>query len=153
MAKVVYHMKLDLSKVPRGQRGEVKKEIGDFLLKRVKEDLEVTRSPVTGRLFKTLKKGPYKDFKRANKGTAAADLDLYGDMQNAMEARPTRGGVNFGIWDNEQAKKADNHNKFSGKSLRTKVPKRSFIPNKKNDEQFRPAIRDSVNKIIKENEK
>ena len=75
-------------------------------------------------------------------------MKLEGDMLSALEARPYRDGVEVGVFDEDEAKKADNHNKFSAKSKRTPVPERNFIPRK--DKNFKKDITDGIKEIIKE---
>lgn len=148
--KTEYKLKLDLSKVPAKDREKVKREVGNYVLEKTLEDVSQTRSPVTGRPFRPLKKGPYLKEKRAQAGTTAPNLELTGDMLDALEFRSERGGVRIGVFKESESLKADNHNKFSSKSQKTKVPARKFIPVSKNKEQYRPEIRKEIQTIIEE---
>ena len=147
--KTTYRLKLDLSSVPKEDREAAKQEVADYILEQALEDVAKSRSPVTGRPFKRLSK-EYKEQKKKISGSSTANLELFGDMLDSLKSKPYRDGIDFGIWDQQQSLKADNHNKFSAKSKRTKLPARKFIPNKANEEKFRPEIRREIQNIIKE---
>jgi len=149
VSKVTYKLdlfQLGLEDVPSERHDEVKNEIGEFLVEQILQDVGSTKSPVAGqpRNFKSLSPD-YKELK-SKQAPGIPNLELNGDMLDSLKFNITSDGVEIGIFDSKEAKKADNHNKFSAKSKRTKVPKRQFIPN--DDESFRPFIVDRVIDII-----
>jgi hypothetical protein len=136
-----------MQNVPKKSQARLKKEIGNYIVEQTLQDVGDTKSPVTARPFRALSK-KYKDYK---KGLASPvpNLELKGKMLNQLKFKSTKTGIEIGIFDKKQAQKADNHNKFSGKSLKTKVPARKFIP-KNGRDQYKKEIRKEVANIIKE---
>jgi len=77
-------------------------------------------------------------------GYRTPNLELEGDMLDALTFETTSSGITVGIFeDSGQADKADGHNNFSGKS---KLPLRRFIP--KSDEEFKGSINTGVRQIL-----
>lgn len=145
--KITYVLPLDLSGIPADAREDVKQEIADYLREAVLEDVGDGRSPLTGVKWKGLS-AEYKKRKSEESSAVIANLELHGDMLDALEARPRAGNaVELGIWDGTEAEKADGHCNFSGDSH---LPNRRFIPNAKDDETFRPGIMNEVLRIIDE---
>jgi hypothetical protein len=128
-------------------KNEIKEEIANYLKEQILQDVGSSKSPVTGKKFKALSKD-YKKFKDGVSSSNVPNLELYGDMLNHLDFNITSKGIEIGIFDFDQAQKADNHCKFSAKSLKTKVPERQFIPRK--DEEFRPAIMNKIKKLVKD---
>ena len=143
--KVTFRIELDLEDVKASERKNIKDDIGEFLIEAIKADAQSGKSPVTGRNFKQLTK-KYAD--KAKGGNRLANLTLTEDMLNSLEYRRTVDGIEIGIFDSTEAKKADNHNKFSAESLTTPVPRRPFIPSLDRGENFRPGIREELNLIM-----
>lgn len=136
-----------MKRVKTKDRSKLKKEIGNYLIEQTLSDVGGQKSPVTGRSFKQLSKS-YRDFKKS-KASPIPNLELTGDMLDAFKFREKRNGIEIGIFNEKQAQKADNHNKFSAKSKKTNVPKRAFIP-KKGESNYRPDIRKEILNIVKE---
>ena len=125
---------------------EVKKEIGNYLIEQILSDVGQAKSPVTGRDFKGLSTN-YRKFKKNYSSSSIANLELHGDMLDSLKFEDVgKNKIEIGIFNKQEAQKADNHNKFSQASLKTNVPKRQFIPKK--GESFRPAIRKEIEEII-----
>ena len=80
--------------------------------------------------------------KREVTSSAVANMELTGDMLDALVAVDHSRGIEVGFFDSDQAIKAFNHN--TGDT----VPTRKSIPSPK--ENFRPAIRDEIREIISE---
>lgn len=135
-----------MSKVPESSRSRVKKEIGDFIVTEILSQLQDGDSPVVGESFPTLNKQYAKDEKG---GDRTPNLDLDGDMLNALTFKNTDDGIKVGIFKSSELGKADGHNKFS-RSNNNRIPQRRFIP--KPSQSFDPEIRREVKRIIKENE-
>lgn len=106
----------------------------------VLKDTASQRSAVSGMPWKGLSKAYRKEKSKIAPGIA--NLELHGDMLDALKTKPYRDGIEIGIYDSNEALKADNHNKFSAKSRGTNLPKRQFIPNK--GEEYRKGILDQL---------
>jgi hypothetical protein len=140
VSKVTYKLKLneliDTSDLTAAQKDEIKERVGEALYDLVLQDASNQMSSVTGRKWKSLSKD-YKEYK-SEVADPIANLELTGDMLDALEYLPYRDGIEFGFFDFDQAQKADNHNKFSAASKKTPLPPRRSIPKK--DESFRAGI-------------
>lgn len=135
-------MSLNLSKVPITKRTAVKNEVGEFIVDQILRSVSNATSPVAGKgAFKILNK-EYADNQKG--GNRKANLELDGDMLDALEFRTTSSGVSVGIFDEDEAKKGFNHNQ--GDTL----PRRQFIP--ESGELFKRSIQSGVNRIIKDSE-
>jgi hypothetical protein len=135
-------------KQPRGSnRKDILRDIGDYLVETVLDSVSKQQSPIKGKgRFQPLSPD-YKKFKKAEGAGGKANLELEGDMLEALKFTIKDGKIRFGIR-GKQGDKADNHNKFSSESKRTKVPPRNFIP-KNNRDKFDQPIIDGMKDIIK----
>ncbi len=139
--------------IPRSIRGEDRKAlldtIGEFLVAEIIQSVEAGVSPVQGQgEFKELSK-PYAD--REKNGDVKANLDLNGDMLNALTYKVlSTNTIEVGIFDKDQAKKSYAHNTgYKGHpTLARKGLKRQFIPDEK--QKFDKTIRDGIDEIIQE---
>jgi hypothetical protein len=143
VSKVTYKMKLPLKDVPVDVRDTVKKEVGNYIVEAILSDVSKATSPVQGAGWqKTLNKRYAKEkSKYSNK--LIANMELHGDMLDALEFKETANGIEVGIWDKSEVPKADGHNNFSGDS---KLPERRFIPYK--GQKFKSDILQEVASII-----
>lgn len=128
------------------QKENVKEKVGNYLQKAILQYTRNTNSPVAGEGSFQRLSPDYAKYKRSKGKGSSPNLRLDNDMMDNLEFQTYRDGVEIGIFDNEQAQKADNHNKFSAKSNGTPVPKRQFIPKK--DETFKRPIINDIKKII-----
>ena len=133
VSKTTFKIKLkdlvDVSKLDTSQKSIIKKEIGEFIIDKILLDVAKAKSPVTGEGWDSLSKEYRKE--KVKKGSSGrANLELSGDMLDALKMKEYNRGIEVGIFDYDQAQKSDNHNKFSAKSRRTGVPERQFIPRK-----------------------
>lgn len=79
-----------------------------------------------------------------NKTARPVNLLLSGDMLGALDYKPTKGGVEVGIFDKDEAKKAKTHQEgLNG------VPKRRFMPSAKG-EDYIVSIRARIKKMFVE---
>jgi len=129
---------------PKGRKlSSILDEVADLVKEAVLTDVGETRSPVTGRAFKSLSK-VYKEEKQAQGGSGSPDLELSGSMLDALTVKRTRRGTLELFVDSEKEQgKVDGHNNFTGQS---KLPERKFIP--ASGEDFRPAIRKQIKTLI-----
>jgi hypothetical protein len=124
--------------VEKSDRDSILKEVGDFLINEVISYTESGVSPVEGfGKFPKLNK-QYADTMKA--GDTTSNLDLNGDMLASLTFEIVNGKIKIGIFDEDQAKKAFNHN--TGDTL----PKRPFIPT--SDESFDPDIMSGVDDLV-----
>ena len=142
---------LDLSKIPKSRRAEAKEEVAEFIEDTILEYISKGESPVEGegKKFKGLSK-PYKKVKGKISGSSKPNMELFGDYLDDFESIANAGNsVSFGFMDgaSEESKlKADNHNKWTSKSTKTKVPKRRHIP--KGPQNLRAEIMSDVDEIL-----
>ena len=146
------NLRTSLKKVDSSKRDDVKQQIGNHLLKRIGEYLDDQKSPVTGGKFKPLKKN-YREYKKKQGKGGDANLYFDGDMQAQLNFEVYRDGIEIGIFDEDEAQKADNHNKNSAKSRKTAVPQRQFIPydGKGRRASFHTELREEIERIIDDN--
>lgn len=145
--------RIDLTKLGLSTKSDnfsdVADEVGNYLIEKILEDCSEGKSSVDGRAWEGLSK-KYKKLKAETSGSGKANLELFGDMLNALEFKVDGKYLEVGIFDEDQALKADNHCKFSPESKRTALPKRAFIPRK--NETFRSGIIREIEDIIAEAE-
>lgn len=122
-----------------------KEEIGDFVKEQVLQHIASGSSPVAGGDWKRSLSKSYKKEKAKYSSVSYANLELKGDMLDALDVVDKRGNkLSLEITGSTEVAKADGHNNFSGKSS---LPKRQFIP--ESDETFKRAIIDGIKKIAK----
>jgi hypothetical protein len=139
---------VDPNDVSADVREEILSDVADFTLKSVLEDCADLKSPVTGGAFRKLSKD-YAVAKKKQGGKPVPNLQLEGDMLDALSVKTKKTEVSLYMPAGKQALKADNHNKFSSESEGTSLPPRKFIPNEDKGETFRPAIRKGIRDIVK----
>jgi len=163
VSKVTYNFDLDeikgvdKSKLSHFKKIELQSRVASFLVDAILRDTANMRSAVDGRRWKDLKRYDIVDGKKvparypiekSKVAVAKANLELTGAMLDSLNGRLTEEGVEVGIFDYDEAQKADNHCKFSAESETTALPKRQFIP--KEGEGFRAGIMKELEKIAKE---
>jgi len=137
--------------VPKSNRKEVKIEIAEFVEDTILEYLSRGESPVAGerKVFKSLSK-EYKKIKSKVSGSSKPNMELFGDMLDDFESKADTGSsITFGLLKDASEKsklKAENHNKWTSRALKTKVPKRRFIP--KGEQGLRKEIMRDIEDII-----
>lgn len=135
-------MTLNLTKIPTAKWSSVKQEIGHFIVNEILLFVGRGESPVAGqRAFKKLS-SPYA--KAEKRGDRTPNLDLEGDMLDALTFKDTPLGISVGIFDAKQAPKAHGHNTgFDGERPDLR---RAFIPDE--NETFKQSIMAGVNGIL-----
>lgn len=149
--KVIYEFDpfaLSGVEAPKGEaRDQALEEIAEYIKTEALSYIADGRSPVAGGSFKRTLSPDYKDRKESISGVDYANLELHGDMLNALECESTRGTkLKFGI-EGAEAPKADGHNNFSGES---NLPAREFIPNASKGQTFRREIIKGIRQIAEE---
>lgn len=150
VTEVVKILELDLTGIPSADREAAKKEVGDYLLNAILRDVNKGTSPVEGEgRFRSLQ----KDYATKEKGgVRTANLELDGDLLNALKAESLSGDkIEVGVRGKE-APKADGHNQISAEAKawakqtnRTKY-KRRFIPD--DNQKFKKSIMNEVTSIL-----
>jgi hypothetical protein len=144
-------LSLDLSQIPRNRRAEAKAEVAEFIEDTILEYVSRGLSPVDGegKKFKQLSKD-YKKVKGKISGSSKPNMELFGDMLDDFTSKADRGAsVSFGYMGDasEESKlKADNHNKWTSKAKKTKVPKRRHVPG--SEQTLRPEIMGEIDDIL-----
>lgn len=146
---------LDLTKklnkiANKKNRKEAEKEVGEFLINYILDKVGQAESPVEKGVYNPNLTKQYKKEKSETSGNSQANMELFGDMLDALEYRSKDGIVEVGIFDSDQAQKAYGHNTgFSGhpnKKMRGNKYKRQFIPSK--SKNFNKEAREEINRII-----
>jgi phage gpG-like protein len=109
----------------------------EVVVNAVRQDLDDTRSSVTGRNFKKLDPD-YAKIKKRQGGIPIPNLQLSGDLASSIRVMSRSDKLVLTTEASQQAK-ADGHNNHSGQS---KLPRRPFIPDE--GETLRPGIRQEV---------
>lgn len=138
-------VKIDLfgdKNVKGDARDVAQSEAGDFIVEQVLLSLHKAQSPVIGESFPKLS-SQYAAKKKEEGGEGKPNLELSGEMLDALEWRPTKTGIEVGFF-GDQAPKADGHLKFSG--LENNTPKRRFLPGE--GQNFKHEIRSELDKIV-----
>lgn len=117
----------DLDGIPEESRDAYLRDIGEFIVSSILDDVGQGVSPVTGQRFKSLN-ADYADEEKG--GDRLPNLDLEGDMLNSLKFVVNDNEIEFGIFNEAQAVKSYGHNTgMQGHPyLEGKVPQRKFIP-------------------------
>ena len=116
--------------------------MGEFLIERTLSSVAATRSPVSGEPWPALSKD-YKARKQEAGRGGKANMEFEGDMLDNLEFRNTADGIKIGVF-GKDARKADGHNKLSGKTNNT--PQRRFLPDE--GQKYKGPINKEIEKII-----
>lgn len=123
----------------------VQSEIGETVISEMKKSLKVGVSPVKGER----RLEPYvnpKSYPGKLKPRSPVNLELSGDMLDALDYKVSDGRVTVGIFDGKEAVKARAHNDGEGN-----MPRRHFMPTDKGDElnvTISQKVRDLFAKIM-----
>jgi len=132
-------------KASRSVKRQIKEDVGDFLIDTILERLSNQQTPVSGEGYKKTLSKKYKNKKVSEGGSSVPDMELKGDMLDALKFKNTVDGIEIGFF-NKQAWKADGHLKFSGSENLT--PRRRFLPG--DGQNFKRDIESEIQKIIAE---
>lgn len=128
-------------KISETAKSKIKNDVGEYLVESILSSASASKSPVAGESFPALSK-IYKKRKIAEGHAGKPNLELEGDMLDALTFKETKNGIELG-WFGDQAPKADGHNNFSGKS---DLPQRRVLPAE--GQEFVSRIQGEVEKII-----
>lgn len=123
-------------------KNKIKDEVGELLLDKILSDVGAAKSPIEGESFPSLSP-EYKKFKESQRRPGKANLELTGDMLDALDFNRTTNGIKIGVFGAREAGKADSHNHLGSKG---KNPKRRFLPKK--GQKFSGSITKEINEIV-----
>ncbi len=141
-SKTTSKIDLEIDNLPRSIRDDIIQETGELLVEQVLLSMADAKSPVSGEKFPALTKA-YKAKKVALGGQPKPDLELTGELKDALTFRKTKEGLEIGFF-GSQSDKADGHLKFSGRENFT--PQRRFLPAE--GQKFNDTIEAKVQSII-----
>lgn len=133
---------LEISDLPADLQREIKQEAGEFIVEQVLLAMSDGDSPVQGESFPALDRD-YKKKKVAEGGQSIPDLEVSGDLKDALTFKATDEGIEVGFF-GSQANKADGHLKFSDRE--NGIPQRRFLPAE--GQRFKSDIADQIETLI-----
>ena len=128
--------------IPRSMARKINDKVGEFIVTKIKEELNSAKSQVSGESFPTLSPD-YKKKKLSMGASGIPDLLLTGDMSDALSYKATD-VLEIGFFNTKEAWKADGHLKFSGEE--NGIPKRRFLPDV--TQTFKRNITSEIKDII-----
>jgi len=125
------------------KRGQINKEVCDFVLDKVRSSAAASRSPVGRGKWKSSLSKDYAE----RVGKTKANLKEEGDLMGSLRCNRVKDSdsVTLTILQGQNSK-ADGHNNMSGRS---QLPSRQFIPNRDNKQSFTKDIKDGIKDIIR----
>jgi hypothetical protein len=130
---------------PKGETKErILEKVSDYVLEEVLSFVGDGVSPVAGQgKFKALS-NEYKKKKKADGSSPVPNLELEGDLLDALTVKKNKkGNLELFVDDPDQQGKVDGHNDFTGRSP---LPRRAFIPS--DDEGFKAKIEKTIKSIV-----
>lgn len=131
----------------RADRDEALDRVAELVQTSILEYVGDAKSPVKGGPWKRSLSPEYKKIKGQESSSVVANMELTGDMLDALEVVRKRGTKLSLQIEGDEAPKADGHNNHSGDSS---LPERRFIP--KGGETLRDGIWRDVKRILQEYE-
>lgn len=131
----------ELQGLSQEDKQQVREEIGELLVEQILDSLASEETPVQGGRYKASLSPDYAKKKKDETGSSAANLDLTGELIRSIDYRIKGNSIQVGVFDSENAGKADGHNNFSGRS---KLPQRQFLP------QEGQKFKSDISSLIKE---
>jgi hypothetical protein len=134
--------------IPESERESALEEIAQFIRDSILDYVGEGKSPIAGGTYKGKLSKVYADLEKG--GDTLANLDLNGDMLDALEYRIEDDRVIIGIFKADQAIKSYAHNTgYEGHpTLEGKGYVREFIP--KDDQMLKAEIIRGVGRIIED---
>lgn len=128
-------------------RADALEAVAEYVKTAVLEYVGEGKSPVRGGPWKRSLSPEYRKLKAEESGVTIANMELSGDMLDALAVVRKRGNNLSLQIEGAEAPKADGHNNHSGDS---KLPERRFIP--KENETFRSDMWAEIRRILQEYE-
>lgn len=131
-------------KVDKKDKAAAQQDIADFVKEKVLGYVGEAKSPVKGESWKASLSPGYAKIKGKQSGSKTANMELKGDMLDALDVVPVNSETLSLQIEGKQAAKADGHNKLIEGN--PNLPKRRFIPDK--DQEFKSDINQGIKKIL-----
>lgn len=133
--------------VPRSSIEDAREAVREFVLDKVLQYIAEGKSPVSGEgNFRGLKKS-YKKVKEEVSGSTDPNLELYGDMLDALDIKINGNKLILLVSDSSQKGKSEGHNQFETDGPPGLV-KRRFIPNEEDDQRFKKDIENGIRETL-----
>lgn len=148
MAKVRYDfdpMKLTGVKVPRASRADARDEVADFVKEQILSRTADGRTSVKGGKWKRTLSPEYKKKKSEESSADFANLELTGDMLDALETSVVGKNIRIEVAGDEAGKAEGNLTGSYGRSPNLKNA-RQFMP--VDDQELSPEIVSGIKKIL-----
>lgn len=129
--------------VPDKIKSKIKRDIGEFLVEKIREAAAQSKSLVSGERIPALS-AAYKKHKTAEGLPGQPNLEFTGALMDGLTFKPTDEGIALGWFDMEQAEKADGHLKFSGRD--NNLPKRRILPAE--GQRFKADVQREIEQIV-----
>jgi hypothetical protein len=146
-SEVSYQFKINMDGIDDEDiKEEIKKEVGDFLIEETLKQVGEGKSPIKGGTYnKKLKKEYAKE-----KGLNLANMELDGDLLDALTYEITTNGVKIVIRGDQAIKAYAHHTSYRGHPFikDRESYKREFIPNK--NQEYKKDILDEIENIVEE---
>lgn len=114
----------------RRDRDEALREIADYVKTEMLQYYGDGSSPASGGKWKRALSPAYEKIKEDISGVDYANMELYGDMLDAMEVKISGGKIRVGWFTGSEAAKAYGHQTgFEGHPTIKKGPVRQLVPN------------------------
>jgi len=140
--------KLTGVKVPLSRRDEALEAVGNWLLETSLMEIGSGRSPVSGGPWKRSLSKEYKERKSDESSVTVANLELSGDLLDALDAKPvSRNRIFYGV-EGGQAGKAEGNNIGSYGRDADDSKARRFIP--VDGETFKPSIIAGMREVLED---
>lgn len=135
----------ELQGLSQEDKQQVREEIGELLVEQILDSLASEETPVQGGKYKASLSPDYAKKKKSETGSSAANLDLTGELIRSIDYRIKGNSIQVGVFDSENAGKADGHNNFSGRS-RMPDARRQFLPEQ--GQNFKKDIVDLIKETV-----
>lgn len=141
--KVTKRIRVDFKGAKGDIKEEIKREVGEYVVREINSYLNSAKSPVDGGRYKRTKQPMGK---KGRPGLSRLFED--GDLRAAISFEEYRDGIEVGVFDSSQVGKAYGHNTgFEGHpTLAGKGYIREFIPKK--DQEFDSKIKEGIKSIV-----
>jgi len=139
-------------KIPQNKRAAALKEVKSFVLEQVLEHVGEGRSPVKGGKWKRSLTKSYKAVKRTQSSVGFANLELSGDMLDALKVVQPRGTnkIKLSVKGVKQNAKADGNNRGSYGGSPDSRKAREFVPQKSKKQTFNNDIWNGIDEIVQD---
>lgn len=132
-------------------RKQALKAVAEYVKEQALSYIGDGTSPISGGKWKRTLSPDYKARKAEVSSVTFSNLELFGDMLDALDAKVSGSSIEYGIPESSpQAEKADGNNRgtYGASNRRNRSKAREFIP--VGDQTFKADIWDGIKEIIKD---